>query len=276
MRNLVLTSSRLSRLQKCPREYFFSFVLNRHPIETPKYFVEGTFVHKILEIYYNQKKAGTVDILRIVEQARNYASTIDNLSAENCESTINLFLEYIAYQQDANWVIEGVEVPFAKVIWEDEKFNLRIIFQGKSDLLVSAQGIPIIVDHKKVSQNRQPFDRDNQILGYCHAFNRSDFIINQLGTQKALPLKDKFRRHYFNVLGYQIDEWIEETIYNAFEAVKYFDNNHWPARIKSCHDQGRPCTYYDVCKTERSNWEYKLQSAFKIQEDYDADLMGVE
>jgi hypothetical protein len=274
MRNLILTSSRLARLQRCPREYFFSFVINRHPIETPKYFLEGGFLHFILDLYYRAKKANSINIEEITNAAREKSSTIDNLTIEDSEAIIKLFLEYIAYQQDQNWEIEESEVPFAKVLWEDEKFDLRIVIQGKADLLVSAQSVPIIVDHKKISQNRQPFPRDNQIMAYCWAFNRQDFIINQLGTQKTLPPKDKFRRHYFNILGYQIDEWIEETIYNAFEAVKYYDNNHWPARFKACHEQGRACQYYQVCSTEKSNWNYKLETEFRVQEDYDTDIMG--
>jgi hypothetical protein len=270
MRNLVLSTHRLNMLQSCPRLYFFSHVLNKTPVDKPKYFTEGEYLHYILEQYYIQKMTGnTPNIDNVILLARNKATEIVGLTIQECEGLIDIFKEYIQFHSGETWKIEGVEVPFAKVLWEDEKLDIRIIIQGKADLLaLSNQSIPLIIDHKKVSQNRQPYSRDNQILSYCWAFNRQDFIINQLGTQKSLKPQDKFKRHYFNVLGYQIDEWVEETIYCALEAIKFFENQYWPGRIKNCQNQGRTCTFYEVCSAEKSNWDYKLQ-AFKTSEDYD-------
>lgn|SRR5574343_121792 len=270
MRNLVLSTQRLNKLQSCPRLYFFSHVLNKTPIDKPKYFIEGEYIHYILEQYYTLKLEGkTPNIDHVILLARNRATEIEGLTIQECEGLIDLFKEYVQFHSIESWQIEGIEVPFAKVLWEDEKLDIRIIIQGKADLLAqSHQSIPLIIDHKKVAQNRQPFARDNQILSYCWAFNRQDFIINQLGTQKTLKPQDKFKRHYFNIVGYQIDEWVEETIYNALEAIKYHDNNIWPGRIKSCQNMGRTCQFYEVCQADKSNWDYKLQG-FKTSEDYD-------
>src|SRR5574343_46271 len=237
MRNLVLSTQRLNKLQSCPRLYFFSHVLNKTPIDKPKYFIEGEYIHYILDQYYTLKLEGkTPNIDHVILLARNRATEIEGLTFQECEGLIDLFKEYVQFHSIESWQIEGIEVPFAKVLWEDEKLDIRIIIQGKADLLAqSHQSIPLIIDHKKVAQNRQPFARDNQILSYCWAFNRQDFIINQLGTQKTL---------------------------------KPQDNNIWPGRIKSCQNMGRTCQFYEVCQADKSNWDYKLQG-FKTSEDYD-------
>jgi len=182
---------------------------------------------------------------------------------------------YIAFHQNDTWTIEATETPFAKVLFESEVQDIRIIIQGKADLIATtAQGIPVIVDHKVVSQNRAHYERDNQILLYCWAMERRDFIINQLGKQKTLPAKDKFRRLYFNVTDNQINEWKEATIWKALELTRYYELNYYPHRYSSCNFQGRKCVFYEVCNTEKDNWEYKLEGNFITKEDY--DLMGVE
>lgn len=275
MRNLLLSSQRLNKLEQCPRLFFFEHELNKVPVEKPKYFVEGEFVHSILEHYYTSKINNTVDLDSTIEFARNKATELE-ITIEESEILLKLFLDYVSFHSNESWTIEGTEVPFAKVLFEDSSKDIRVIIQGKVDLLAtSKEGIPLIIDHKVVSQNRQTYERDNQILLYCWALERNDFIINQLGKQKTLPPKDKFRRQYFNVPSHLIEEWKEGTIWKALELLRFHELNYYPHRYSSCNFQGRKCTFYEVCNGTKDTWEYRLEGNFTTKEDYDL-MAGAE
>lgn len=237
-------------------------------IEKPIYFVEGEFIHFILENYYKMKKDNSLDLGLLIELSRQQALKT-SLTIESSESLIKLFEEYRQYYQNETWQVLGIEEPFAKVLYEDEKLNLRIIVQGKIDLRVKLQETEILVDHKKISQNRTPVERNNQILTYCFATGARDFIINQIGTQKTLPPAKKFLRPYFNIVEHQLEEWAESTIYSAFEIVKCYERNYFPGRITGCNYQGHKCEFYDVCQSKQEDWQYKLEGSFQNHEDHD-------
>lgn len=268
MRNIVLSPSRQDKIQTCPRKFYFNHVLNKSMIEKPSYFVEGEFLHFIFEHYYKMKKSGEVDLGLLIELARQQALKT-SLTIENSEAIIALFREYREYYQNETWQVLGVEEPFAKILYEDEKFDLRIIVQGKIDLRVQHQGLEVLVDHKKVSQNRTPVERNNQILTYCFATGARDFIINQVGTQKTLPPNKKFLRPYFNIFDHQLEEWLESTIYSAFEIVKCYERNYFPARLTGCNYQGHKCEFYDICQSKQEDWQYRLEGSFQNHEDHD-------
>jgi len=268
MRNIVLSPSRQDKIQTCPRKFYFNHVLNKSMIEKPSYFVEGEFLHFILEHYYKMKMKGELNLGLLIEIARQQALKL-SLTIEKSEELIKLFQEYQLFHQNESWQVLGVEEAFAKVLYEDEKLDLRIIVQGKIDLRVQQQGITILVDHKKISQNRTPVERNNQILTYCFATEARDFIINQIGTQKSLKTKDKFQRPYFNISEHQIGEWMESTIYSAFEIVRCYERNYFPARLTGCNYQGHKCEFYNVCQSKQEDWIHHLKSSFQNHEDHD-------
>ena len=88
MRNLILSPNRLNKLQACPRLYFFNHVLNKVPIEKPKYFTEGEYLHFILDCYYRQRMSGNVDINGVILAARNKATEFDGLTIADTEFLI--------------------------------------------------------------------------------------------------------------------------------------------------------------------------------------------
>lgn len=265
----------------CPRKYYFSHVLNYTTKVTPKYFLEGEFFHALLEDYYkdimNRRKQDNNFYLNI---ARNKAAQFDKeLSLDEMEYLINIFSQYLTfYGEDYSWKILGTETPFSTVLWEGRvgEKEFRIVLQGKVDLLVEKSNIPIIVDHKVVSQNRGFNSRVTQNLAYLYALGYKDFIINSIGKQKTLSSDKKFLREYFNYSSYQIEEWKEIAIETSIEAINYFENSHFPARYTGCTFHGNKCPFYDVCETSQDNWEYKLESNYIIQEDYQSKYFPKE
>jgi len=272
MKNLILSTDKLNNFEDCPRLYEYSHIKNLTSKIKPKYFSEGDFIHRILEIYYTDIMKGRKQELNFyIELARNLAITqfSTELSHEEIEEIIKVFSEYYNFYQIEPWKILKVEEPFAKVILEDSKLDLRIIVRGKSDLIVETQGINAGVDHKFIARNMTLSDRDNQKLCYSWAFSLKDFFINSIGKQKSLKLEDKFKRIYFNYSKHQIDEWIENTINSALEMIRYFELDHFPIRYKSCINLfGSKCTFHDLCNTSPDNRAYKLNE-FVVKEEYD-------
>lgn len=281
MNNLIISAHKLEAMMVCPRKYYFQHILNYTTSITPKYFLEGEFFHAILEDYYRDiKERRKQDTGFYINIARNKAAQFDKgLTLDEMEYLISIFSQYLTYyDQDYSWEIVGTETPFSKVLWEGDlnSQSYRIILQGKADLLVRKSNIPIIVDHKVVSQNRGFISRTNQNLSYLWALGYQDFIINSIGKQKTLTPDKKFLREYFNYSPYQIKEWESIAIETSLEIINYYTGNHFPARYTGCSFHGNKCSFYNVCETSQDNWEYKLKSDYVIQEDYQSGYFPKE
>lgn len=274
MKNLVLSKEKINDFSVCPRLGYFSHILRKGPVSKPKYFSEGEFGHKCLEIYYlsvlNKNKQPPANYIPLF---RNEALTFINsnwLTFEETEEIISHLSKYLEYySHNETWTILGVEEPFVKLLWEDEKLGLRILFQGRDDLRIKTQqDFEAIVDHKFLSRRSEIPDRDNQKLGYCWAFGLKDFFINTIGKQKTLKDSEKFTRPYFSYSQHQIDEWVQNTIVLGLEIFKYEQMSFYPGRMTGCNFYDRKCLFTDVCNSTPDNWQYKLEG-FGERPEYD-------
>ena len=273
MRNLILSVDKLNTFSTCPRKYYFEHELKKTYTVKPKYFLEGEFGHLCLEFYYLDKIAGkTRSTIEYIEHFRNeaikFTTKYPTYKFEESEEIITALDKYLKFHCNEEWVIEGAEVPFAKVLWQDDKLNLKIIIRGKVDLLVDTKQFKAVVDHKFLGRKKEIPSRDNQKLAYCWAFDRKDFIINVIGKQKTLKDDEKFIRPYFNYSTHQIEEWKEETILTAIEMVRASETGVWQGRYTGCHAFDYKCLFTGVCDTTKDNREYALES-FANREDYD-------
>jgi hypothetical protein len=273
MNNLILSVDKLNTFSVCPRKYFFNFVLSKEATTKPKYFLEGEFFHRCLEYYYKDKLKGRVQATPFyLEIAQNFAAEFEGLEYSDFEVLYKTLSQYLEYYANEDWKIEEVEAPFAKVLFEDEKANLRVIIRGKSDLLITSNnghGLKSTVDHKLLARFEEKTERDNQILAYSWAFDRRDFFLNKIGKQSSYPPEKKFVRDYFCISQANIDEWIEETIYTSLEIAKFYDKKFFPAKFTACTYRGMKCLYHSVCAMGRENWEYTLESNFNNRKDFD-------
>ena len=282
MNNIIISPHKLESIMICPRLYYFKYILNYTTSFTPKYFLEGEFFHSLLEDYYTDiKKNRKQDINFYLEIARNKAAIYNKpgIELDDLEYLTSIFKQYLEYyNNETTWKVIGTETPFIKELWSGRigDQDIRILLQGKADLLIEKGTIPIIVDHKVVSQNRGFISRVNQNLAYLWALGYSDFIINSIGKQKTLSPDKKFLREYFNYSPYQIEEWKGIAIETVLELVNYHSQSHFPARYTGCSFHGNKCSFYDVCETSNDNWAYKLESNYVIQEDYQSGYFPKE
>lgn len=269
MRNLIVSCNSLNNIMLCPRLHLYSSLMNLEPNNKPSYMEQGSLIHKLIEPWYKSKKdKSPVNINSIIDSGRAYACQSNiNLTVEETEETNKLFLEYVNYYQQEDWIIEAIEAPFAVLLYESEKDDIRVIFQGKFDLLIETrQGVKCVVDHKEVSQNdRDPSSRDNQILGYCFAAKRYDFILNRIGKQKSLKISERMTRSYFNISKHQIEEWQESAIYWSYEILRQQELEIYPANYKSCKKFNRKCWFHEVCQAQPDDRERKLSEGFKVK-----------
>lgn len=277
MNTLLISATKLDRIQQCEELFRYSYVKEITTIERKKEVEEGDLLHKLLQYYYVQKKQDPTYHPRIddiVEIGRNYATNL-SLPTQETEEMLNLFKDYILYYSNETWKIEEVEVPFAVEILRDEEANIRIVLEGKIDLLVTEEktGVRLVVDHKRVSRNYTPYDRDNQKLAYCLASGRRDFIINQIGTQKSYNVDKRMQRYYFNYSEHQIEEFISNTIDWSLQILKVIDSDKKGYFVKrnytACNRFNMKCQFYDVCNTTEDNKLYKLEQSFKPKGDFD-------
>ena len=275
MINLVLSSHRIDTAQICPRLFNYIFEVQKGPItDDPDYFQEGTLMHWILAEYYRAKMDGkNPDYELIFELARNYAAENLTLKSELIESTITDAQMYFDFYVSDNWIIEGVEEPFAKELFSNDQF--RIVVTGRNDLRIriGINGPRVIVDHKYEAQFRNKGDRDNQPLTYCWGYNCRNFLFNRIGKQQSYKPDKRLQRPLLSYGEHQIEEWKDSAIYTALEILKFHEANYWPARYSACQIHGKKCTFYDLCNTTPSNREYKLNTFFKDKPPYDEDLM---
>ncbi len=275
MRNLLLSVDKLNDISLCPRLYFYKHILRRVPEKREKYLAEGEFFHLLLHEYYSDKINGKNR--PYIELAQNRALEYsDGLSIDESNVLIKLFADYMNYYVNEDWKILESEKPFAKVLYEDSRLDLRIVIRGRTDLFIETQaGFKAIVDHKLLSRNDPIPSRDNQKLCYCWAFDVRDAFMNVIGKQKTLPIKEKLHRPYFNYSSHQIEEWKDETIHLALDIMRFHDNDFWPVKFTGCFFHKVKCKYYDVCETTKDNRIYKLESGFIEREEYDV-MEGVE
>jgi hypothetical protein len=278
MRNLVLSVDKLNTHSSCPRRYYFHHVLNRESPEKPKYFLEGEFYHKCLEYYYRDKiKSRVQSIPFYLDIAANFATSFEGLDYSDFETLFKIFSEYLTYYENEDWTIENVEVPFAKILFEDKTADLRVIVRGKADLLITTKtGLKATVDHKLLARFEGNSERDNQILAYSWAFDRRDFFLNKSGKQTSYSPEKKFVRDYFCVSNENVEEWIETTIYASLEIARQFEKNYFPGKFTACNYKGHKCTFHDVCSRGQKNWEYMLTSQFSERKEFDLMNSGQE
>jgi hypothetical protein len=275
MNTLLISATKLDRIQQCEELFRYSYVKELAAFEKPSYVDEGDLFHFFLENYYkNKRDSKDYNLDHIIELGRNRATTL-NINYNELEENIKLFREYVSYYSQESWRIEDVEVPFAVELFTDEALDIRIVLEGKIDLLASEEktGVKLVIDHKRVNRNYTPYDRDNQKLAYCLASGRRDFIINQIGDQKSYDVEKRMKRYYFNYSEHQIEEFTENTLEWSFEMIKVMKANSEGKFVRrnynSCYRFNMKCLFYDVCNTTEDNKNFKLEQAFRPKVNFD-------
>lgn len=271
-RNVIISSSRLSTIESCFFATHLHYNLLLRPVVKNEYLERGTLVTKLTEWFYLNRQKGlpyNECINEAVENGRALSIKL-NLKIEFVEFIIERFIAYCHHYMNDGWEILGVEEPFTKIIYESEPDDLRIIAEGKIDLLVASRGIMKVVDTKSTSRaadarkiNAQKLD--NQFKLYCIVFDVHEIVINDFGVQKSKNEDVVFQRRQINYSPAVLKEWIETTAYWVNNWLNHDEAKIYPMNPASCYG----CDYNAICAEEPDMRSFIIDRDFVVEKKFD-------
>jgi len=260
----IVSPSSLDTLEACMRRYFYTKVAHLAPKEKNEALIRGDFTHEILENYYNGKKDLRPDNLHeTLEYASKRASERIDLESSLAEVCIDVFREYALHYVNQDWEILGVEAKFSRVLYENEV--VKILFEGKMDLVVNINGKVIPIDHKTRARKEDPNKLANQYIGYAWAVDTNMVIENEIGFQTSKKAAEKFRQSVMSYTAANINEWHENAVYHSLRAYELTKENFFPMSPAAC----KFCNYYEICETTPESRPFKIGRDYTENEAYD-------
>lgn len=193
-RKLQYSFSRLNCYHTCPYSYYLKYILNQ-PDEQNSFALYGTFVHSILEKYYNGE-------LELFELADYYEDHFDELVPIEfppnayCDLGQKYYDGGLAYLSEFEgldgYEVLGVELEFTVPLFENYKFH------GFIDLLLrDPNGKIVVLDHKShIFKNKREIEHYSiQLILYClyvkekYGEYPDRVVFNTFRNQKIVKIK---------------------------------------------------------------------------------------
>lgn len=250
-------SHQLSAFQKCPQYFAYNYVLNIEPQKKKKYFEKGTFVSRILHIYYHRKRKGK-DLKKVALWV--FFNTYKYIPGGEDEVIMvrQTLMEYFVEYDKCNWKVLATEQGFSFILYEDA--DVKFIYEGRPDLVVMDTDKRIIaVDHKTQSVASDIYPYNNQAIGYSIATNAKYFVYNYL----KFTQNDKFRRtpHVFS--NAVKEDWKKNTIkwfWKILEAKQKVEFD----RTLNCETKYGKCSMTLLCESPSEALKlYYITTAYK-------------
>lgn len=288
---VILDNSVIMEYKKCPRSYFFRYVLGYDSAETPPYFAFGSAYHKfreVLELAFNECIEKGFD-----KQTSCALSLGKATNAAIAYWTKNGPKSYAEKDKFAFLTLDRLKqsIQIAYKWWETEKLagNLKVLFTeqpfviklgtdmngidiylgGRFDQAIETYGKLYNRDFKTSSQPEMFYTRslkpNNQFALYTFALSclsgkqAAGAMIETLFNQKTTAPKLKvFPVSYVRE---EIEEWRQDTIHWVTLINRSRENDHYPANEKQCGF----CQFHQVCKmpTEMSRMSI-LKSQYRV------------
>jgi len=270
-RNVVLDSQLLNSLQTCGYKTDLYHNKNLRPNFKAEALESGDLLHLIFKVFYTLRiKRPDLDYYRCVDIAvrlgREHAVLNLQQDVEDSEEVIFHATEYFKFFDGELWTPLHVEKPFARIIYESDDENLRVIYEGIVDLVVQSSHGEAIVDHKSSRRNQDStyIGLSNQFKGYAYCLDVSDVVINKVGFQKTLKPADRFRRVPISYDASVLEEWRSNTIWWAQQLVFYIETETWPQNFTSC-DKYSGCIFNKLCINEPGDSrEWLMQNEYIV------------
>lgn len=276
-----MDSQTLNSVQNCAYKYQLGFMRRLQAEEKAEALESGDLLHTIFKAFYTLRiKRPDLSYERTIELSivigNEHALTLNQSDESNDEVIFNC-IEYFKFTKGEFWIPKHVEQPFAKVLYESEEEDLRIVYQGIVDLIVDAKEGECGVDHKSSRRNTNPYGLalSNQFQGYCWALGLDDFVVNKVGFQKTLAPKDRFTRHHIAYSKDMLDSWVKNTIFWGQQLAFYLENDTFPQNFTSC-DKYSGCIFQNACMTDGYSREFVLQNDYKVGKEWNPQIRDVE
>jgi len=296
-KNISLDATALSSLMSCARYHDIRF---NHRLVSAKgksnSMEVGSLIHKVLEVYYKHMIKGfkrDVSIGQSLVAGQMYVIGCPHCSDVHNEhpscgheqgeypglqntpelsekytvgwkfalDTCEQYFEF--YKNDAHIPLAAEEVR-GEVLYEDDE--IRILWKAKFDLIVDTNQIGIVsMDHKTFKQRRDKTSLSNQFTGQCLLLKSRNVIVNKIGLQTTLPIKDRLTREITSYSADRLLEWQSEILpYYAYKYIQFSESGYWPPDYTHCDTMFGPCPYKSVCESDRNMREETLRNEFVL------------
>lgn len=267
-----LSKSRLKTWVKCPRAFYYKYVLDVDTPETES-MIRGTDIHELIELYYeniteyaknNEEPPTTLFTLLNTEEHDNWQSYLDPYIAH--------FLAFERRRWDVcdnmdDWVPVAVEDESWK-----ELFDNVPVLMGYADVLLPAASFPdsqvpyntgcVLIDFKTGEPNENYMGHEEAgvylDLSYYAMLFESEYNIVSVGAY--YPLTDTVT---LSPIKKEREEFIEKVSREITDADE--DNmSDYPLKQQPLcawgEDEDERCSFYDQCE---STWAVPVDNADK-------------
>lgn len=300
-KNIILDATLLSLLMSCPRLLDLRHTHAFTPMRGKSNSLEaGSIVHKVLEVYYKHMIKGfkreqsigqgmaagmlyvtgchcsddTVEKPTCGHEPGEYPG-VQNMDEENDRyklgwkwvlKTCEQYFEF--YKNDA-WIPLFAEEVKGDILYEDDE--IRVLWKAKFDLGIDTNQIGVCsVDHKTFKQRRDKSSLSNQFIGQCHILKARNVIVNKIGFQTTLDVKERFTREVVSYSQDRLKEWKEEILpYYAYKYIQFSEAEYWPPNFTHCDNIYGSCDFKDVCESDRVMRVEVIRNNFRVGRKWD-------
>lgn len=262
---ITISPTALNSLQSCLYQYHLGHLEGWRPTgEKDKKLEKGSFIHYLLEIYYKGIRADITinrqQLSEVVIEIGRAKSLEYSLEATEIETLIDVFRLYVVTYKGESFTPLAIEEPFSVELYDDEK--VKILFEGKLDLIIEDSGIRMLTDHKTEASHKQFVNQlDNQFIGYCYATGINTMVVNQITLTKT----PQFHRQPLSYSKKFLEEWKNTTIEWILTGLHYIENKNFPQNFRSCYF----CYFKEVCKQDFENHQGVLEQLYVKKAPYD-------
>jgi len=272
----VLDATKLNAFQRCPRFFFYQYVLGWRPDAPQLALIFGIAWHEAMEVFYREKSwnKGTVD--RAYDAFMGtYRKDYDELDDEGNRpkdpgTAYKALHHYADHFRGEEAVALFVEVPGTVPIFPDKQIHFKIdtIMQGPEGIFCR--------EHKTSGQDtkagRDTWHTAIQPKIYNHALVCHFGMEKVFGTKVTITFFRKtLSTDTVEVLCRDTPDMMEDWLWGMQYKVRELESNHlalskcspadlileaFPKRETSCTMWNRPCPFLDYCTA----WPNPLQS----------------
>lgn len=212
--------------------------------------LQGTYGHKILDIYYTHRAHGLNLVLSLNRALAEVDAAIDNEVCEcghkgedHIHEALNLMcnidkcpclkfeskplalnselrrfvkdrVRLYAYNYESSDFVptapESVEVGFSHNLFEDSE--RLYVLEGKMDMIGTLQGLPVIADHKFQASAHMLYPKSIQARNYAMAGRTNMFLYNYIRLTQKVD-ESTFKRQISSFTHLEHEQWKVELIH---------------------------------------------------------------
>lgn len=254
MIEVILDASQIEAFERCPKLWYYDYVLNlttKHPNPALS---TGSYYHEVLKYYYSNKLALRGTLLLAQELANGAASAkwpaVASDPTFHFERIKNYLMKY--REEDETDGVIAVEQGFSTLLYEDN--DRRYILEGMIDWIGTRRNMGLTIrDHKTQSRAYEKHEINHQVFNYMAFSGANYFEYNYIGLQDTISA-NTFRRLIYQPHPGMLKQWkwdVKCTFDQMAAYRSYLDEGgavSFPRRRAACEGKFGICQFHHICQ----------------------------